>query len=92
MPVPKNKTEHPRPKSTKDAPLIPEVQRNINEKEKDNSGDDEVDDPTLDNIYHDDPNLIERPISDVYPVIDTDLARDNVENDLSDADFQDLCD
>ena len=27
---------------------------------------------------------------DIYPVIDTDLARDNVENDLSDADLQDL--
>lgn len=33
----------------------------------------------------------ERPIpSDVYPVIDTDLARDNLENDLSAADLQDL--
>ena len=34
---------------------------------------------------------IDRPIpSDVYPVIDTDLARDNVEQDLSAADLQDL--
>lgn len=33
---------------------------------------------------------LERPISRVYPVLDTDLARDNVENDLSDADLQDL--
>ena len=33
----------------------------------------------------------DRPIpEDIYPVIDTDLARDNVENDLSDADLQDL--
>lgn len=32
----------------------------------------------------------ERPISGVYPVIDNDLARDNVENDLSAADVQDL--
>lgn len=32
----------------------------------------------------------ERPISRVYPVIDNDLARDNVENDLSAADVQDL--
>ena len=32
----------------------------------------------------------ERPISDVYPVIDTDAARDNIENDLSAADLQDL--
>ena len=41
-------------------------------------------------VYHTNPKLIERPISSVYPVIDTDLARDNVENDLSDADLQDL--
>ncbi len=32
----------------------------------------------------------ERPISSAYPVIDTDLARDNIENDLSSADLQDL--
>lgn len=32
----------------------------------------------------------ERPISKAYPVIDNDLARDNIENDLSTADFQDL--
>ncbi len=34
---------------------------------------------------------IDRPIpEDIYPVIDNDLARDNVENDLSAADLQDL--
>ena len=32
----------------------------------------------------------ERPISSKYPVIDTDLARDNIENDLSYSDIQDL--
>lgn len=32
----------------------------------------------------------EKPISEAYPVIDTDLARDNVENDIPDADLQDL--
>ena len=32
----------------------------------------------------------QRPISKVYPVIDTDLGRDNVENDLPAADLQDL--
>lgn len=32
----------------------------------------------------------EKPISDVYPVIDNDLARDNLENDISAADLQDL--
>lgn len=34
---------------------------------------------------------IDKPIpGDVYPVIDTDLARDNVENDMPDGDLQDL--
>lgn len=32
----------------------------------------------------------DKPISAVYPVIDTDLARDNVENDIPAADLQDL--
>ncbi len=33
----------------------------------------------------------ERPIpEDIYPALDTDLARDNVENDLPEADKQDL--
>ena len=41
------------------------------------------------NVYHSFQQA-ERPISSVYPVIDTDLARDNVENDLSAADLQDL--
>ena len=38
------------------------------------------------NRYH----IKEEPISSAYSVIDTDLARDNVENDLTSADFQDL--
>ena len=38
--------------------------------------------------YRREPN--ERPISRIYPVIDNDLARDNIENDLSAADLQDL--
>ncbi len=33
---------------------------------------------------------IEKPISDAYPVIDTDLARDNIENNIPIADLQDL--
>lgn len=33
----------------------------------------------------------DKPIpEDIYPVIDTDLARDNIENDLADPDLQDL--
>ncbi|WP_313524626.1 hypothetical protein [Anaerotignum sp.] len=33
---------------------------------------------------------IEVPISKSYPVIDTDLARDNIENNMPAADLQDL--
>ena len=34
---------------------------------------------------------MDRPIpEDIYPVIDTDLARDNLENDIPAADLQDL--
>jgi len=32
----------------------------------------------------------EKPISNVYPEIDTDLARDNLENDIPAADLEDL--
>lgn len=32
----------------------------------------------------------EKPISKVYPVIDNDLARDNIENDIPAADLEDL--
>ncbi|MGN0633340.1 MAG: hypothetical protein ACI4JW_05675 [Oscillospiraceae bacterium] len=36
------------------------------------------------------PDIAEKPIADVYKVIDTDLARDNLENDIPDADLQDM--
>lgn len=32
-------------------------------------------------------HVTDRPISDVYPVIDNDLARDNLENDIPAADL-----
>lgn len=41
-------------------------------------------------VYHTVPHSKERPISAVYSAIDTDLARDNLENDISKADLQDL--
>lgn len=41
-------------------------------------------------VYHTTPFSQEKPVSDVYPVIDNDLARDNVENDMTAADLQDL--
>lgn len=41
-------------------------------------------------VYHSVPHSAEKPISKVYPAIDTDLARDNLENDITAADLQDL--
>ena len=43
-------------------------------------------------VYHTKPfsDTTDKPISDIYPVIDNDLARDNVENDMTAADSQDL--
>ena len=41
-------------------------------------------------VYHTVPHSKERPISSVYSTIDTDLARDNLENDISKADLEDL--
>ena len=46
--------------------------------------------PPAQKVYHTKPFSQEKPISDVYAVIDNDLARDNVENDLTAADIQDL--
>lgn len=46
--------------------------------------------PPAQKVYHTTPFSMEKPISDVYAVIDNDLARDNVENDLTAADLQDL--
>lgn len=51
-------------------------------------------DPPAQKVYHTNPierkEYQEKPISDVYAVIDTDLARDNLENDITAADLQDL--
>lgn len=41
-------------------------------------------------VYHTTPFSKEKPISGVYSTIDNDLARDNLENDITAADLQDL--
>lgn len=33
---------------------------------------------------------VDKPIPDVYPALDTDLARDNVENNIPASDLEDL--
>ena len=41
-------------------------------------------------VYHTEPYTREKHISSAYKEIDTDLARDNLENDIPQADLQDL--
>lgn len=40
-------------------------------------------------VFHSTPHTEEKPISSAYSQLDTDLARDNVENDIPYADLQD---
>ncbi len=46
--------------------------------------------PPSQKVYHTTPYKREKPLSKVYKEIDTDLARDNLENDIPDSDLQDL--
>ncbi|MEE0265252.1 MAG: hypothetical protein UD936_06450 [Acutalibacteraceae bacterium] len=46
--------------------------------------------PPCQRVFHTKPYKSEKPISSAYPAIDTDLARDNLENDIPAADLQDL--
>lgn len=41
-------------------------------------------------VYHIKPHSTDKPISSAYSVIDTDLARDNFENDMPEAELRDL--
>lgn len=82
--------EHPR----NHIPPVPEIQgKSKHGKERANpiiAGTE----PPEQKVYHTTPfpahQNVEKPISDVYPVIDNDLARDNVENNIPAADLQDL--
>lgn len=38
-------------------------------------------------VYHDTPHNIEKPVSNAYGIYDTDLARDNADNDKPEADL-----
>lgn len=67
-----------------DAPPVPELQGKAKHaKKKANPIIAGASGPTM-KVYH------EKPIPGVYPAIDTDLARDNLENDIPAADLEDL--
>ena len=74
---------HTKPKN--EMPPVPEIQGKAKSSKQeakpiisDTSGSDQK-------VFH-----TERPISKAYKELDNDLARDNMENDLPDADLQDL--
>lgn len=67
-----------------DAPPVPELQGKAKHtKKKANPIIAGTSGPSM-KVYH------EKPIPSVYPAIDTDLARDNLENDIPAADLEDL--
>ena len=74
---------HPAPKN--EMPPVPEIQGKAKSSKKDanpiiagTSGPDQK-------VFH-----TERPISKAYKGLDNDLARDNVENDMPEADLRDI--
>lgn len=73
------------PKGPKnDVPPVPEIQGKAKcGKEKANPIIPGTSGPSM-KVFH------EKPIPDVYPALDTDLARDNLENDIPAADLEDL--
>lgn len=84
----KNDQKRPDRKHTQqpnDAPREPEIQYETKHSR--------IDANTITSGYaapHRNGNNTDEPVSDVYPAIDTDLGRDNLENDLTAADKQDL--
>jgi len=86
-----NRPEYTHTQPKNDVPPVPEIQGKAkHSKTKANPIIAGTHPPYL-KVYHSRPySLEEKPISNAYPVIDNDLARDNIENDITAADLQDL--
>ncbi len=85
--------ETPEKKKHKKEPLVPEIQgkaKNSNEKANTFTAGTRPTDIMLCNSGQIYASETEKTISDVYPEIDNDLARDNLQNDIPEADLQDL--
>ena len=83
---------HFKPRNT--APEVPEIQGKAKHaKVRANPIISETSSPSQ-KVFHSDPysisDEIDRPVSKIYPAIDNDLAKDNLENDMTNADIQDL--
>lgn len=83
---------HTKPKN--DAPAVPEIQGKAKSGKVTANPIIAGTNPPSQKVYHSNPverkKYEEKPISEAYSVIDTDLARDNLENDITAADLQDL--
>lgn len=86
-----SRPEYTHVKQRNDVPPVPEIHGKAkHSKVKANPIIAGTDPPYL-KVYHSRPHsLEEKEISNAYPVIDNDLARDNIENDIPAADLQDL--
>lgn len=79
---------HTQPRN--DVPPVPEIQGKAkSRKAKANPIVADTKNPSQ-KVYHSVPHSKEKPISSAYRAIGTDLARDNLENDISAADLQDM--
>ncbi|MBQ8842294.1 MAG: hypothetical protein IJZ65_06660 [Ruminiclostridium sp.] len=78
---------HVKPRNTE--PAVPEIQGKAKHGKKANPIISGTEAPSQ-KVFHAVPYKREKPVSKVYPEIDNDLARDNLENDITSADLQDL--
>lgn len=79
---------HTKPRN--DAPPVPEIQGKAKHGKVQANPIIEGTESPSQKVYHTTPISKEKPLSSSYSVIGTDLARDNLENNLSAADLQDL--
>lgn len=77
-------------KERNDVPPVPEIQGKAKHTDKEATPIIEGSISPSQKVYHSKPYKAERPISEAYSVIDNDLARDNLENDLPAGDLEDL--
>ncbi len=79
---------HTKPKN--DVPPVPEIQGKAKHGKDDANPIIAGTKAPSQKVYHTKPHSTDKPISSAYSVIDTDLARDNIQNDMPSAELQDL--
>ena len=77
-------------KKRNDAPPVPELSDKAKSGKEKASPINAKTEAPYQKVFHTKLFSEEKPISEAYPAIDTDLARDNLETDITTADLQDL--